>query len=437
MDLRIGKMAEQELKKISQEELDEILKQHKLWVESNKQDGTHADLSFHDLRTLEFPTRTMLWGANLKHTNLQGTNLEGADLRKANLEGAILISANLREANLMRANLKKVNFRRAELCNAQLVRTALLEADLRGANLEGAKLAGAKLAGAKLEGAKLMGADFRQDTFVQYLEDEHNIYYDTDPVEQATQYYLKINKLEQELHKARTENNQSQEQQEKIAKLEQELQQAKQAKQELEQVKQISKAHDALTTALTNTETQIEKHKEFSSVLEGWALTLIVLDVIYIIFAPSFMISNPKFYDLIANKVGMWGILFLTFPALLILLIALALLRHQKQLIAEIRHYSMLKHKIELYGGILKAAQFIAFAQNSEEDNFIKNTFNEIKTELLKSPNFDLNAQPHIFPEEGGNLLEMLKSTTELVKASTETSKAAAEIVKKATTSEK
>lgn len=195
----------------------------------------------------------------------------------------------------------------------------------------------------------------------------------------------------------------------------------------------IKDANEALTNALKNTDLQINKNQTFSEVLTWFAVILIVLDIVFVLAIPFFIMAG-NLNDLL-DKTGIWAILFFTFPAVLILLITLSLLRHQKQVIAEIRHYSMLKHKIELYGGILKAAQYTAFSimqsQNSEAATYIKETFNEIKAELLKSPHFDLNSQPQILPEEGGNLVEILKSTMELVKTSTEMSKAAAESVKK------
>lgn len=227
----------------------------------------------------------------------------------------------------------------------------------------------------------------------------------------------------------------------------------------------IREANNALTSSLKNTDTQITKNFVFSIFLQLIAISLLIIDILLVLLMPflilcttlnSFLINinylqfnklnscnnidYSLFYSLF-DKVGILGILFFTFPAVLILLIALSLLRHQKQLIAEIRHYSMLKHKIELYSGILKATQYMVDSaitlknsDNAESAEYIQKVFDEIKTELLKSPNFDLNSQPHIFPEEGGNIVEILKSTIELAKISTEASKMAAESVKKAVT---
>ena len=96
-------------KKITQEELEALLRKHKLWLE-NKEGGERADLR----------------GANLQEANLQEADLQGADLRGANLQ-----EANLQEANLQGADLQGADLRRANLQGADLWR-----ADLQGADLD-------------------------------------------------------------------------------------------------------------------------------------------------------------------------------------------------------------------------------------------------------------------------------------------------------------
>ena len=78
---------------MDKEELQEILKKHKLWLEG-KRGGKRANLRGADLREAN------LWGADLREANLQGTDLRGADLWEANLQ-----RADLREANLQGADL--------------------------------------------------------------------------------------------------------------------------------------------------------------------------------------------------------------------------------------------------------------------------------------------------------------------------------------------
>ena len=60
------------MKKITQEELDQILQQHQLWLGSDGVNGERA---------------------NLHGADLQGANLHGVDLQDANLHLAITIQA--------------------------------------------------------------------------------------------------------------------------------------------------------------------------------------------------------------------------------------------------------------------------------------------------------------------------------------------------------
>lgn len=71
------------MKKITQDELNNILKDHKKWL-SVAYGGIRADLR----------------GADLSGADLSGANLSGADLSIANLRGADLSVANLRGADL-------------------------------------------------------------------------------------------------------------------------------------------------------------------------------------------------------------------------------------------------------------------------------------------------------------------------------------------------
>ena len=79
--------------KPSQEEISEVLRSHKLWLEG-KPEGKRADFSGQDLSS-----------ANLHYANLRSANLRYANLGYANLRFANLRFANLRYANLSFANL--------------------------------------------------------------------------------------------------------------------------------------------------------------------------------------------------------------------------------------------------------------------------------------------------------------------------------------------
>ena len=117
---------------MTQEELDQVLKLHKKWL-----DGDSAG------------RRASLDGAYLVGATLRGATLRGADLRGAGLRDADFRNATLRGADLRGADLRRATLRGADLRGA----------DLRRADLHGADLSGADLSGADLSGAELHGAD--------------------------------------------------------------------------------------------------------------------------------------------------------------------------------------------------------------------------------------------------------------------------------------
>ena len=98
------------MRKISKEELSEILNTHKIWLESDYNLGSRADLSGADLSGADLAygdlSKADLSEANLEGANLEGANLYKADLSEANLYGADLSGANLLGADLYRANLE-------------------------------------------------------------------------------------------------------------------------------------------------------------------------------------------------------------------------------------------------------------------------------------------------------------------------------------------
>ncbi len=92
------------MKKITKEELETILEQHKLWSDSNGKDGKRANLS----------------GANLSGANLMFANLTFADLSGAILSGAILSDADLTRADLSGADLINSELEYTNLTNTIL-----------------------------------------------------------------------------------------------------------------------------------------------------------------------------------------------------------------------------------------------------------------------------------------------------------------------------
>jgi len=80
---------------MNQNELNEILKEHQLWLDSAGKKGKRAVLKGVDLTMVYF-----MEDVDLRKADLEGVNLKGADLRRANLTGANLKGADLEGANL-------------------------------------------------------------------------------------------------------------------------------------------------------------------------------------------------------------------------------------------------------------------------------------------------------------------------------------------------
>ena len=98
------------MRSISKDELADILKKHKIWL--NKEvGGIRADLR------LAYLYGTDLRGADLYVADLRGANLCGANLYWADLHGANLSWANLSGANLSGANLYEADLRGAKNLN--------------------------------------------------------------------------------------------------------------------------------------------------------------------------------------------------------------------------------------------------------------------------------------------------------------------------------
>ena len=143
------------MRKISKDELEEILEKHKKWL-NNKNGGEQANLRSAVLNNTNLQYAD-LSGADLRCANLSGANLQHANLNNANLQYADLSGANLKEANLQKINLQFV-----DLSNADLSGTDSQKADLQYANLKCTNLKGAYLRFADLSVADLRGADLRE-----------------------------------------------------------------------------------------------------------------------------------------------------------------------------------------------------------------------------------------------------------------------------------
>ena len=135
------------MRKITEQELKEILEKHEKWLR-REEDGERADLSYADLSNVD-----------LENANLYSANLSNANLDNANLYNANLYNANLSYANLYNVNLSNANLYNANLDNANLSNTNLDSANLSYANLYNVNLSNANLSYANLYNANLDNAD--------------------------------------------------------------------------------------------------------------------------------------------------------------------------------------------------------------------------------------------------------------------------------------
>ena len=140
-------------------ELEDILRNHKEWQESEGMAGRQAFLKNADL------TGAFLIGAALSGADLSDTVLTGADLSEALLDYANLARADLTGANLTGADLSHADLTGADLSGAVLSHAHLVDTDLSGANLARADLTDADLTGASLVRANMAGADLQATIF--------------------------------------------------------------------------------------------------------------------------------------------------------------------------------------------------------------------------------------------------------------------------------
>lgn len=132
-------------------DIQKVLEQHKIWIDSHGKEGERADLSDATLINLD------LSGVDLRGARLMGASLKCADLHGANLSGTNLMGADLSGAILNCADLKS-----ADLVYSKLIGARLISADLSGADLRNTNLSGANLEHADLRGADLREANFTQ-----------------------------------------------------------------------------------------------------------------------------------------------------------------------------------------------------------------------------------------------------------------------------------
>ena len=158
------------MKKLTQEQINKILEEHKHWLNEDCEDWETmmADFSSCDLRDVNLHGANLSY-ANLSYANLSYVNLSYADLSGVNLSGADLSGANLSYANLSYVNLHGANLSGADLSGANLHGADLSYANLSYVDLSGADLSGANLSYANLSYVNLSYADLSDAKEVPYI----------------------------------------------------------------------------------------------------------------------------------------------------------------------------------------------------------------------------------------------------------------------------
>jgi uncharacterized protein YjbI with pentapeptide repeats len=165
--------------------LKELLRRHKLWLDSKGALGARLDLSGFDLRREALPpmqdaamliAKNSVWfGQSLVQAHMEAAQFEKSDLRNcdfkfANLRGSIFTGANLIGAKfncavfdplfLEGGSALKTNFSGARLRYADFTQADLREVDFTGADLSSADFRGADIEGANFKGTHRTEAKF-------------------------------------------------------------------------------------------------------------------------------------------------------------------------------------------------------------------------------------------------------------------------------------
>ena len=198
--------------------------------------------------------------------------------------------------------------------------------------------------------------------------------------------------VEEKLNQAQSETVKNDEEITKLsARLEQEKLEKEKIKEELNsKIKELTEglsnrikdAQKSLSEALKNTDNQIQNNENTACWFKWLGIILFGLAIILLLVFSGFVLCNSKFF--IEKNLN---ILFYTFPIITLMVIGTTCLRHQKNLLGEIRHFSNMKHQIELYSGLLEASQHAAVSFNHPEkaNEYVQETFTQIRNRLLNS----------------------------------------------------
>lgn len=136
------------------DEINLILNDHLVWLQSEGREGRRANLSGYDLSGMD------LQGVYLPESNMRSTNLTGTNLSEANLQGADLSEAYLERTNLRSAQMEGVNLARSNAPYAYFDNASLIEANMSHMHAEEASFTHALMGGVKFRDAQMQRANF-------------------------------------------------------------------------------------------------------------------------------------------------------------------------------------------------------------------------------------------------------------------------------------
>ena len=407
---------ERTYKKIDMDTVISMIKDHHLWLSSGGKEGKQAVFTGYDLSGLDSDYAEAryivppFWEKNLSKIDLSYSNLSGLYFREVNLSQADFRGANLKNAHFYQATLYKADFSGADISEAYIEESSLNQANLtktdlsktriayshledanlqdancRETNFQRAQLRGANLHGADFYGARFVATTIEENQFIhiRFPESIESPCWDTGLVSlqaQALESENKIRQLEHELELTDKENKAE------VKKLQDQLQYERVKSQQISELglnKRIEDAQKALAGALKNTDKQIQINEDTARLFKWLGIVLFSMGILLIISFSGLVVCLP---ELLVEK--NLNILFYTFPIITLMVIGTTCLRHQKNLLAEIRHFSNMKHQIELYSGLLEASRHAAasYYEPEKAGKYVQETFTQIRNRLLSNP---------------------------------------------------
>src|SRR6266403_3709760 len=109
---------------LSPDEIERMLAEHQLYLETEYHEGHLANFSSADLTGRDF-SGLNLRGIKMDRAVLRGADFTGANLQSANLNGAILQEGHFDRADLSQARLSGANLVSASLENTRLVKAEM------------------------------------------------------------------------------------------------------------------------------------------------------------------------------------------------------------------------------------------------------------------------------------------------------------------------